>query len=100
MNTKKFVSAAVAATMLCSFTACDFNPVGNSDVPDKSVVQADVESYITDFVDESASISSFQVNDDSSDSGTYEVNCIAAYQGDTTKYIDRFSVKYDFKDGE
>lgn len=96
---KKKICLFAAALLLISLvmTGCGKKTPA---APDSAVMQKDVQQYITELIDENATIGYFQTSDSEGKDDLYTASCVATYASDEMKYQDEFQLTYQAVDGE
>lgn len=92
MKMKKITAMLVASTMMLSLSACGGKSVPEE--PAKTKLQEDVQEYITQVVDSEAEITYFSIDESGIEEAVFSASCIATYQSETLKYVDKFNLTY------
>ena len=95
---KKWISIVLAAAMILGLTGCGSSKAVEE--PKESVYRQDVQEYITDIMDESATITLFDVQSSNVDGDTLEAVCVALYEGDAGENRGTFTLTYSLEGSE
>ncbi len=67
--------------------------------PDKKTVEADVQEYITELVDDNALVKYLSIDESIVENKLLEMSCIVKYESETHVYEDEFLLTYTVSDG-
>lgn len=87
---KKFMSLLLVLAMMLSLVACG----GAPEEPEDSVYKSDIQEYIREFLDSSASITIFEKTDSEIDEDKLTVTCVAMFEGDAGNNKGDFTLTY------
>ena len=88
---KRLISMVLALVLVLALAACGDKTVS---APDDSVYKADVQDYITEFLDSSAKISIFEKKTADLNGSTLTATCVAIYEGDEGQSMGTFTLTY------
>jgi len=92
---KKRLNAVVVLVLVVILVGCGTNV---PEVPQKKMIEADVQEYISELIDAEAKITYLQESDTKQNEDEYVVNCTVSYSSTKTEYIDEFILNYTVKD--
>ena len=90
----KIIAMLACIFMLTSMTACEGGDAVTVELSN-TIIQADVQDYITTFIDKSAKVTSFTQENNSVSATEMEVVCNAAYAGEVESGSGIFTLTYE-----